>query len=679
MKDSVLVFAVWTIISGCYVSTSCASEDGNWYRNSFYLLHEDHHTTDKHEVGKDADPSVTSRLIGLSKPDVTQIHAKGNPGWTTYPTEIGYTPPRLKDDVMAVWRDIARNGGYRFSAYYNIGRDGEIMKRHPEWNRIKANGKPYDRMLCYHSGVAEAYLWPMIEEIMDRYEPDGFWFDGSCFTVNVCYCGKCRSRFHREQGLDAPERPEDEGWAEYKEMQRQIYREFIRRTTDRIKQRDPDCLVAVNWAYSLMMPEEPYRRIDYLTGDRGNSVDVLSQEAHWYDSASKPFDLMTTIFLRNASGLAPKPAEQIQQEMAIIIANGGRYFAWDNPTSTSGLSQERHEFLADAVAPFLRARQKWCLQSERVPDVSLLYSAASHYAVGNESTRVFPPGNYMRPVTEVLCRAHLNYEMISDHRLRALDIRSPLLIVANPELIDSQNAEALRRYVAGEGTVLITGKGLKFEGLAELVGLELLSDPVGSEDWTVKIDDRSFGFRNQLHRTRPAGAGVLLSAKDKQGRQYPLFTEYRVGKSRALCALLPLFAQPEKQGEVPGAVLSYVLQKSMPPEERLVVTDAPETVEVVLRQRNKYYFLHLVNRAPGKRDSARSQWSQPYQRITDIPTAPRCHVSIKSPSKPVAVRLEPQGVNLDSWAYKNGRIEADVPEFQIHQILVMRTATEGAK
>ena len=96
----------------------CSVDEENWYRNSFYLLHEDHHTGNQFAVGRDADPGETARLIGLSRPDVIQIHAKGNPGWTTYPTSIGHTPPKLARDVMAVWRDIAEEGEYHFSAYF---------------------------------------------------------------------------------------------------------------------------------------------------------------------------------------------------------------------------------------------------------------------------------------------------------------------------------------------------------------------------------------------------------------------------------------------------------------------------------------------------------------------------------------------------------------------------------
>ena len=172
---------------------------GNWYEESFYLLHEDHHTSGGREVGRDADLRETSRLVALSRPDVIQIHAKGIPGWTTYPTAVGHAPPKLVGDVLGIWRDCARQGGYRFSVYFNLGRDGEIMTRRPEWNRVRADGKPWDRALCYHSGVAEGYLWPMIREIIEGYRPDGFWFDGSCFTVRVCYCPKCRQAMPRDR------------------------------------------------------------------------------------------------------------------------------------------------------------------------------------------------------------------------------------------------------------------------------------------------------------------------------------------------------------------------------------------------------------------------------------------------------------------------------------------------
>jgi len=69
----------------CLAAEPASQPPLNWYARSFYLLRLDHHTNARREVGRDDDFTETARLLSLSKPDVIQIHAKGNPGWTTYP------------------------------------------------------------------------------------------------------------------------------------------------------------------------------------------------------------------------------------------------------------------------------------------------------------------------------------------------------------------------------------------------------------------------------------------------------------------------------------------------------------------------------------------------------------------------------------------------------------------
>lgn len=644
----------------------------SWYERSFYLLHEDHHTSDRWEVGRDADPAESARLIALSKPDVIQIHAKGNPGWTTYPTTIGHAPPKLARDVLGVWRDIARRHDYCFSVYYNIGRDGVIMSRLPAWNRAQADGSPYDRALCYHSGVAEEYLWPMIREIMQGYKPDGFWFDGSCFTVHVCYCDKCRQRFRREQALEAPRSPAAPGWHEYKEMQRQVYREFVHDTAVMIHEIDPKCLVAVNWAYSLRMPERPDPELAYLTGDIGNNVDALSGEAHWYDSLGVPFDLMTQVKTRYGKAMRPKPPEQIEQEIAVIIANGGRYFAWDNPTPESGLVPETMAFLGEVVGPFLRRRQQWCLGSQRLPDVSLLHHAAAHYAVTDTSTVCFSKNdNRIDGACDGLRRLHLNYEMIPDWRLREQDIRSPLLIVEHPKTLTEQAVDALIKFVQDGGRLLMTGMGITHDArLLELAGIGELVGPTGSELLSVRLADGITPFQHWLFRLTLSTATQLLAVQDAEGDTHPILTRNEFGRGLAFYVPLPLLSR-HGLDVVPAELRRLVFDAALPPENRLVNTSAPDTVEVVLRRKGDLYILHLVNRALGDREVTKAG-TRRYTKITDVPTAPRTAISIRLPTKPKAVTLKPQGTALERWAFSNGRLEAVIPGFAVHQMVVMR-------
>ncbi len=624
-KRTSCVLGVFFLSFANLFQTNCFGENAerprNWYERSFFLLHLDHHTTAEMAVGREADPEVTGRLLGMVRPDVIQIHAKGNPGWTTYPSTVGFTPPLLERDVMKVWTDIAKRNGYVFSAYFNIGRDREIMRRHPEWNRVRADGSLWDNMLCYHSGVAESYLWPMLDEIMDRYHPAGFWLDGSCFTVRNCYCAKCRERFQSEFGLSPPKNSQSPGWKEFKEMHRQIYREFCEKTAARIKRRDPMCLVAFNWAYSFRMPEELPPGIDYFTGDHGCQVDELAADAIWYDSQGFPFDLMTTVWYADSKGQHVKPVKQIQQEMALIIAHGGRYFAWDNPTPESGLRPERYQMMADVVVPFLRSRQPWCLGTTALPDVAVFHGAAAHYLLNEETPVSFPRNNPpLLAACEALRHLHLTPEMISDRRLQKGDVRAKLLIFEDTPLLTDHNRQDLRRYLENGGRVLLTGRAVAQSGL-----------------WD----------------------GGTLSALEHRN----------IGRGEVHFLPKPLFAG--ESGKVVRSA-TEILDQVLPAKERRLLADAPGVIEVTLRQRENELIVHFVNIAPGKR--VRDPAANPFValRVEDLPPAPVCRVSVALPDQPVSIMLQPQGMEIRTWRWESGRVKFEVPGFDVHQMAVIK-------
>ncbi len=644
----------------------------NWFEQSIFMLHEDHHIKVETEVGKNADPQETARIIALSKPDAIQIHAKGRPGYASYPTKIGWMAPKYERDVLKVWGDIARKDGYHYSIYYNLGRDAEIQTRKPQWNRINADGKLQDAALCYHSGVAEAYLWPMIEEIMTNYQPDGLWFDGSVFTIKNCYCNVCKARFRKEKNFEVPTSPGKPGWTAYKDMQRQIYREFLYKTVDRIKQKDPKCLVTINLAYSMHMPEKPYERLDYFTADFGNEVEELSQEAHWYDNQGKPFEIMTTVHIDGGSrGKQPKPKGQIEQEMAIIIANGGRYNGWDNPDSKSAISATMGQHMRDVVAPFLRARQPWILQTKRLPDVSLLYSATAHYAATDTVSNAFLSATYFIPVTDKIREAGLNYEMLPEYKLEDGRIESKLVIVENPAALSESNIKALRKFTEAGGTILVTGQGVMAGNMPELLGIAQPESAGAATDLRVMGDKQAYPFTHKFYRTQARGAQVLVKAKEGQGTEYPLLTSHQVGKGKAMALLVPFVSREKgKSYQLPTALLEEILEKALPAEQRLLVTDVPPTVETVLRRKGNAHIVHLVNHAEGDRELIKTTWHK-YYYITNIPPVQATHISVQLPAKPAKVTLQPQNQALPNWQFKEGRLEADVPGFAIHQMVVV--------
>ena len=71
------------------VIIGCTANKGNWYENSFYLLHEDHHTTDQFEVGRDADPEQTARPFLRG----SRVMCKTNCSFSSVNSISAYTNP----------------------------------------------------------------------------------------------------------------------------------------------------------------------------------------------------------------------------------------------------------------------------------------------------------------------------------------------------------------------------------------------------------------------------------------------------------------------------------------------------------------------------------------------------------------------------------------------------------
>jgi hypothetical protein len=664
----------------------------SWYEKCFFILHEDHHIFPGDVVGRDADADETARLVALCKPDMIQMHAKGNPGWTTYPTKVGYAPPDLVRDVLSVWRDVARGGGYRFGVYFNLGNDGRIAANKPQWVRVGPDGKPLGRGMCFHSGVAQGYLWPMLREIIDTYHPDSLWFDGTAHSVCPCYCPACRARFDREKHLPPPAKNTDPGWADYQEMQRQIFREFIDQTIAEVHKRDATCLVGINNTYHLMMPEKPAAGLGYLTSDIGNQVEALSPLAHWFDAQGLPYDLMTKLVTADprsvrdgtATAFMPKPAGQIQQEMAAIIANGGRFSLWDIPTPTGRLRREWIEVVARDVAPFLRARQPWCLGT-RLPDVSVLHSAAAHYAATSLAAKTFVSHNiHVQGVVAALTPRHLNYEMLPDWRLAEQDVRSPLLIVEHPEAVSDEVVTGVLNFVNKGGHVLWSGTGLSAR-LQEVCGIRVLAEADKPEAFEVVGPTAQAKVKSRLLRVECKAAQNLLQAQTREGKRFPLLVSRAVGRGRMHYLAAPLMSRYADQS-APAALVDKILDIALPSAQRRLATDAPSSVEIVLREKNGQHVVHLVNMAAGKRTSTVAQavvlypgatsdgqtGIRPERLITDIPSAPPCRVVLRMERRPAAVTLQPQNQPSGDWQYEDGRLTVCVPDFAIHQMVVVK-------
>lgn len=180
-------------------------------------IHLDFHTPA--EAGRIGDQFNAAEFAGTftdAAVDHVNLFAKCHHGWSYYPTELGQVHPGLDFDLFGQQVEACREAGLIVGAYYTIAWSAEDVRRHPEWAGLDRNGAPQLfhmdadadpsdprpivswEFLCPSGPYLDAMV-AEVEEIAERYEPDGFFFD-ICFAP-PCFCRTCSDGM-AELGID---------------------------------------------------------------------------------------------------------------------------------------------------------------------------------------------------------------------------------------------------------------------------------------------------------------------------------------------------------------------------------------------------------------------------------------------------------------------------------------------
>ncbi len=670
-----VIFSVSVMITpGICEGKKTASADRNWFQNCFYNWFMTHHVRGTEEVGKDIDVKRIKNFLRKQDPDYIGVHARGPMGWALYPAETGYTLPKLRVDLVSVFSEIAEDLNKPLLIYYNLGRDMEIQKRRPEWNRIDVKGDLYPMSLSYLTDVKEKYLWPQIREIMTKYEPDAFWLDGSVYSVWPCFRKETKAKFKKVTGKDAPESEDSPLWNEYREFHRRVWREFTDETTDMIHKIDPNCLVSYNMAYTVWMPEKPDEDVDFTTMDLGHLTEDISLVTRFTDTQGIPFEILLPIrfFLCDYEKLI-KPMGQMKQDIAQVIANGGILGVWDQPGETTEFLPGHQERLIK-LSRWVHKRKKWCHDTISLPDASVLHIAESHY-LPDERFEKFPnsaTGHFCYPHENVrvrgacygLNRHHVHNSVIAGWRLKQGPVTAQLLVVEDPKVIPSDISEAIADFAEIGGTVLLTATAAEDSRIAELAGIEITNSAEKGRYCLAHIEKkRKVKFKHELTVVKAVNAEVVRTvSKNNEDFESPFLTKRTMGKGKIYYCAAPVFTEYSFT-DIPDELREDILDVTLPKESRKLVVKGPASIEVSLRKKGSMQLIHLVNKAKGN-----IQGKQHTKKVTDIPQAPPCRLSLKLEQKPISVKLQPGSRNV-SWSYEKGRAEIDVPGFEMYEII----------
>ncbi len=636
-------------------------------KDSFFGIHLDlHPRRDDTALGRDLTEEMVERFLVRVKPDYVQYDCKGHAGYLGYPSKVGPSSPGIVKDSLAIWRKVTERHGVALFIHFSGVFDSAAVAEHPEWARRAPDGKVDDRNTSTFGPYVDQRMIPQLKEAAERYSLDGAWIDGECWSVQPDYSDAAASAFLKATGISKlPRDPKEPGWQEFLEFQRESFRKYVRHYVTELHKFRPNFQIASNWLYTTFVPERPELPVDFISGDYlGNaSVSTARLEARYLCQTGKPWDLMAWGFQQGASnavGHVHKPAVVLQQEASVVLAQGGGFQVYYQPTR-AGKIDDRHIEVMGRLAEFCRARQAFCHKSEPVPEIGVLFSGHSLYRTVNKMFGGWGSAtNPARGFVDALVECHYSVDVLPDWKLDEVIKAYRLMVVPEWKDIGDAATATLLQYVRDGGKLLVAGAE-NAKRFAPELGVTLTGNPSDQPSWVAGKEVLG-NVRGVWQKVEVQTATVLeqrYPAMDTTRDGTPAATHSRVGKGEIVMVYGPLgsiFAQTHAP-----EVREFVRRLVKPVFQPRFEIEGPPVVEASLRRKNGRHYLHLNN-------FAGMQVAGDYSATDFIPPVGPLRVILRFDRQPQNVTLEPGGRRLTVQRSESGWA-IFVPKLEIHSAI----------
>ena len=637
-------------------------------KDSFFGLHFDLHPNDRDRaLGRDVTDNMVQRLLDQVRPDYVQYDCKGHVGYMGYTSAVSTPASNIVKDSLAIWRRVTEKNGVALYIHFSGVWDSLAIKQHPVWACVRPDGTPDPNATSTYGPYVDARMIPQLKEAASKYDLDGAWVDGECWAVRPDYSPKAIEAFRQVTGIGEPPRsPKDHGWLEFLEVQREQFRRYLKHYLNVLHKSHPKFQIASNWLYTTYVPEKPDLPVDFISGDYlGNaSISTARLEARYLSAVGKPWDLMAWGFQRATQsrvGLSHKPAVQLQQEAAVVLAQGGGFQVYYQPTR-AGWIDERNVGVMARVAQFCRDRQAVSHQTEAVPEIGVVFSKTSLYRTANKLFGGW--GSHCDPArgfVDALVECQYSVDVIPEWRIRELASQYWLIVLPDWPNIGTDVKDDLAAYVKNGGTLLIAG--------AETAALFRDHLPVrfiGSPSDQAAFVPGTEVFANVkgMWQTVENGTAEVIESR------FPTFDSRQDGAVAAtlstlgtgkVAAIYGPFGTVYAATHAPAArqFLRKVVDRVFTPKLRV---SAPPTVEVALRRKGPKTLVHVLN-------LAQMQVSGDYAVMDYVPSVGPVEIELAMERRPSRVTTAPGGQPLKGkWV--NGSWSGTLDRLHLHSVIV---------
>jgi len=631
----------------------------------FFGVHFDLHASeDITDAGKTLTAEMIDTFLLKVKPDFIQIDCKGHAGITSYPTKAGFHVKGFEKDPLKLFREVTAKNNVALFMHFSGVWDNKVVKEHPDWDVIRADGKPSGQKVSFFSPYLDTYMIPQLKELSD-YGVDGAWIDGECWAVEPDYGKESLRRFKEETGItEIPRSPADKYYPEFLEYTRGLFRKHMTKYIDEIHEYNPEFQITSNWAYSSIMPEKVTIGVDYLSGDvtPQNGVYRSAFEARCLAPQGKPWDLMAWGFSWDGGRMpmSVKSAVQLQQEAAQIMAMGGGVQFYFQQNRDLSIKPWLATMLSE-IGIFCRERQEYCHKARAVPQIALLFPTASHQKNGtrpwSNSTSKLEGSLYM------VLDGQYPVEILMEHHLLGNMDKYPLIIIPECSYLDAAFLEELKSYMNNGGNLLVTGAETAGLFKNEL-GIMSLEQQEAKPEF-IAANMKIGAIRSPCARVELLPGSEVISTFYKgsdfsQKGDIIASSSNKVGKGRISAIYFNAgSAYAEYKSHILRDYISSHIGSML--SEPVVKVSGSKLVHVAVNTLNDRTFINLINTSGDHNSKSAIGYDE-------VPSLKNLAVEINTGNQPKKIILQPEGREL-AVDFTKGVSKVVIPDLHIHSIL----------
>ncbi|MFS0724758.1 alpha-amylase family protein [Paenibacillus sp. 1P07SE] len=373
----------------------------------------------------------------------------------------------------------ARREGLTVLARMDANRaTGEFYEAHPDWFVVDAAGEPVlsngRYFSCVNSDYYKQYIPSVLEEIITRYQPDGF-ADNSWTGVPrsvICYCANCRARFKRDSGYALPAKadfgdPAYRAWIRWSYVCRtdnwDLFNQVTRHTGG------ADCLwigmihgtpvntyscgslKAVTERSKIVLCDQQSREAEQGFEQNGVSGSLIHQLAGWDTVVAE--SMANYAKGKHMFRKASNPSAESQLWMIEGISGG--ISPWYHHIGAT--HEDKRQFAnSPPVMQWHEANEAYLYNREPAASIGLVWSEdnTDFYGRQDAKERVALP---WRGFVRAMIRARIPFVPVhADHIERDAGSLQVLILPDLAAMSDSQ-CEAVRRFAMQGGSLVFTG------------------------------------------------------------------------------------------------------------------------------------------------------------------------------------------------------------------------------